>query len=213
MPQEISLLEVGWYRPLRVPAAKGDIFMSQELAPRIVTPELSHATGILAVRKAVYFEELMTAGVSPRAATAHVRQWGSEESIQNYQACMAEWLTHPEEIYYRTVLLGREVAGWCIGERANDLVAFNYLKVIQLAPAVRRQGVGSRLLQEFAQTIANPQYPTRLNVLKGNEPAIAFYHTLGFKETGVQDEWYYTGEKTEVLGMEKPPQFYEKETV
>lgn len=180
--------------------------MSHELTPHIVTPEVCHAAGIMAVRREVFVEELVTSQISPKAAWEHVRDWGDDDSIRGYGVSMQEWLARSEQFYLRAVMLGREVAGWCLGQRVEKEFSFNNLQVIQLRQDVRRKGVGRRLLTEFAETVADPQLPTRLTVLEKNHPAIAFYRAQGFKETGERQTWAFSGETTGVLTMEKSPQ-------
>ncbi|MEZ2219306.1 N-acetyltransferase family protein [Rhizobium sp. RCC_161_2] len=56
------------------------------------------------------------------------------------------------------------------------------IRSLYVDPAIKRQGVGRRLMRELALHLAALNYPgAALGVVVGNDPAIAFYQLLGGK--------------------------------
>lgn len=66
---------------------------------------------------------------------------------------------------------------------------------LTLEPEHRRAGLGSRLVAEVLKSADDAGLPTRLSVLRGNDPALAFWRAHGFVET-TSDAVY--------LGLERP---------
>jgi ribosomal protein S18 acetylase RimI-like enzyme len=59
------------------------------------------------------------------------------------------------------------------------------IRSLYVDPAIKRQGVGRRLMRELALHLAALNYPgAALGVVVGNDPAIAFYQLLGGRMAG-----------------------------
>lgn len=59
------------------------------------------------------------------------------------------------------------------------------IKLLYVDSAIKRQGLGRRLMREMAREFASMGYSAvGLGVVVGNEPAIAFYRALGGKLVG-----------------------------
>ncbi|MQB42785.1 GNAT family N-acetyltransferase [Rhizobium sp. ICMP 5592] len=59
------------------------------------------------------------------------------------------------------------------------------IRSLYVEPAIKRQGVGRRLMRELALHLAALNYPgAALGVVVGNDPAIAFYQLLGGQMAG-----------------------------
>lgn len=59
------------------------------------------------------------------------------------------------------------------------------IRSLYVDPAIKRQGIGRRLMRELALHLATLNYPgAALGVVVGNDPAIAFYQWLGGRMTG-----------------------------
>lgn len=81
-----------------------------------------------------------------------------------------------------------EVCGFLMAWRVSD-----QLHVLNLAaaPAARRRGVGTALLQEAArEALAADLVEITLEVRAGNQGARAFYRRHGFAETGLRAGYY-----------------------
>ena len=59
------------------------------------------------------------------------------------------------------------------------------IRSLYVDPSLKRQGLGRRLMRELARHLADLHYPgAALSVVAGNEPAIAFYRSLGGRMAG-----------------------------
>lgn len=59
------------------------------------------------------------------------------------------------------------------------------IRSLYVDPAIKRQGIGRRLMRELALHLAACNYPgAGLGVVVGNDPAIAFYRSLGGRVAG-----------------------------
>lgn len=59
------------------------------------------------------------------------------------------------------------------------------IRSLYVDPAIKRQGIGRRLMRELALHLAARGYPgAGLGVVVGNDPAIAFYQSLGGRLAG-----------------------------
>ncbi|MBB3452900.1 ribosomal protein S18 acetylase RimI-like enzyme [Rhizobium sp. BK313] len=59
------------------------------------------------------------------------------------------------------------------------------IRSLYVDPATKRQGLGRRLMRELARHLAGLHYPgAALSVVAGNDPAIAFYRSLGGRMAG-----------------------------
>lgn len=94
------------------------------------------------------------------------------------------------------------VAGFAVveflPERGQTL---GHIVTIDVAPAMRRRGVGRALMESIATVCREKQAArTRLEVAVDNDAALAFYRLLGFVETG-RIRGFYLG-KLDALVME-----------
>jgi ribosomal-protein-alanine N-acetyltransferase len=77
---------------------------------------------------------------------------------------------------------------------------------LAVAPAYRRLGVGSNLLEElFTMTCGDEQRGYTLEVRVSNAAAIRLYEQLGFRSRGVR-RGYYTDNREDALVMWRDPQ-------
>ena len=99
--------------------------------------------------------------------------------------------------FNRVALCGGTLAGYVFCAYAGGEVHVNKIAV---APAFRRQGVASALMDEvfaFASRVdAEEMY---LEVRVSNQRARAFYAGLGFSETGRRALYYFDGEDALVM--------------
>ncbi|MDL2397747.1 GNAT family N-acetyltransferase [Rhizobium mayense] len=59
------------------------------------------------------------------------------------------------------------------------------IRSLYVDPAIKRRGLGRRLMGKLAEHLAALQYPgAALGVVAGNDPAIAFYQSLGGRMIG-----------------------------
>ncbi|MBB4569741.1 GNAT family N-acetyltransferase [Rhizobium leucaenae] len=59
------------------------------------------------------------------------------------------------------------------------------IRSLYVHPSLKRRGLGRRLMRELARHLADRRYPgVALSVVAGNEPAIAFYRSLGGRMAG-----------------------------
>lgn len=120
-------------------------------------------------------------------------------SARQFAAC----LEHAHE----TVLLaehGRELAGLMVWQRIADEAE---LHLIDTAPALRRRGTASLLLQHlFAEAAAQGLCRILLEVRRSNLAAQALYRRHGFRECGRRPGYYPlpNGSREDAVLMEKP---------
>ncbi|HET7301833.1 MAG TPA: GNAT family N-acetyltransferase [Candidatus Saccharimonadales bacterium] len=161
--------------------------MSKEI-PTIQAVDSSCAAELLTLRAKLYEDELIVAGADPQTARQHVEPWRREETLQGFTQTLEEWNEDPDHLL-RTIECEGRLAGYFHGEiRPSSVIEGEekYVGAIQLAPEVRRRGIGRRLMQEFEAFAPHPddeQCPITLEVLAGNTDAIAFYMALGFRRT------------------------------
>jgi [ribosomal protein S18]-alanine N-acetyltransferase len=66
-----------------------------------------------------------------------------------------------------------------------------YIVTIDVAPSVRHQGIGARLLQQTeAQAAATRVHSIGLHVAVDNAAAIAFYQHQGYEQIGTEKNFY-----------------------
>lgn len=83
----------------------------------------------------------------------------------------------------------REVAGYLLAQQVYESVHINTFCV---APAYRRQGIGSRLLHELeTQTMEKGAEHITLEVRESNESALACYKQRGFFPVGKRKGFYH----------------------
>jgi len=74
------------------------------------------------------------------------------------------------------------------------------LEQIAVKKAARQQGIGRRLLEAaIAEAEKRGIREIRLEVRAGNIPAIALYHTLGFRDVGLRKGYYKNPSEDAVL--------------
>lgn len=110
-------------------------------------------------------------------------------SVQ-FQAQQAWYQTAYAQAEWRIILSeGKPVGRTIVARNAGSAILVD----ISLLPDHRRQGMGTRLLQELLEQCRQEGLPLRLQVLRTN-PAQRLYERLGFQKTGedqiyLQMEW------------------------
>jgi ribosomal-protein-alanine N-acetyltransferase len=80
------------------------------------------------------------------------------------------------------------LAAFAIMHFGDDVAHLNLLAV---SPAHRRQGLGRRLMEWLAATAVEAGvFRINLELRTYNEPARAFYESLGFEKTGITQGYY-----------------------
>ena len=88
------------------------------------------------------------------------------------------------------------LAGYLICSRYDRVW---HLMNVAIDPARRRQGLGTRLLEEMLDR-AGPEEPYTLEVRLSNAPAIALYEQFGFRAAGTRPRYYTdTGEDALIM--------------
>jgi len=96
---------------------------------------------------------------------------------------------YPNHVHQLILVEGAEVGRMMTAKTMDALVLID----LSLLPVFRRQGIGTRLLQELQQEATRSSQSVRLHVQSGN-PASQLYKRLGFQELGepsvyVEMEW------------------------
>jgi ribosomal protein S18 acetylase RimI-like enzyme len=108
-----------------------------------------------------------------------------------YEAMQAVWdearhqrePVHPER--YRMLWRDGETIGFFAIRPESDHL---YVQTIQLVPAARGGGIGSRIMEHIAELAAVARVrAVRLRVLRSNVAARRFYDRLGYRELEVGD--------------------------
>ena len=106
------------------------------------------------------------------------------------QTTLDEWrdrLTRPDRATFVATLNGTDV-GLVVGEPHYEDVADAGLYSMWVAPEVRGQGVGERLIHAVIGWARSEGYRClRLEVADANPPAVALYERMGFTPTGRVD--------------------------
>ncbi|HVU48249.1 MAG TPA: ribosomal protein S18-alanine N-acetyltransferase [Terracidiphilus sp.] len=91
----------------------------------------------------------------------------------------------------------REVVGFII---ASLVLPEAELETIAVAPERQRQGIGARLLEKLVHELkAAGAEELHLEVRASNQPAIRFYRSENFRQTGVRPRYYVDPEEDAVL--------------
>jgi [ribosomal protein S18]-alanine N-acetyltransferase len=99
---------------------------------------------------------------------------------------MFQWRVNHDLFFTTTV--GDDLAGYAIVE---DRVPFQFIWEIAVAPKYRRQGVGSRLIDEIIEWAKNKgEHGIELTVRRDNEPAILLYMTKDFYTVRLLKRFY-----------------------
>jgi ribosomal-protein-alanine N-acetyltransferase len=94
---------------------------------------------------------------------------------------------------------GSETCGFALGRVIVDVAE---LRVLVVAPAWRRRGIGRRLLEAFVrQARARGATRVALEVRAGNAAARELYRTLGFDVEGRRPHYYPGGEDALLYGV------------
>jgi ribosomal protein S18 acetylase RimI-like enzyme len=80
----------------------------------------------------------------------------------------------------RMICVGEKRIGWM---QVAELVGRLHLRQLHLIPAFRRQGIGTRLVEDLLRRADALGKPVTLDVMHGN-PARALYMRHGFRQTG-----------------------------
>lgn len=70
---------------------------------------------------------------------------------------------------------GVDIGGYCLKKKPDHL----YLEMLLIDSVWQRQGYGTKVMQQLVLQARSAKLPIKLSVLKNN-PASAFYQTLGF---------------------------------
>lgn len=95
-----------------------------------------------------------------------------------------------------------EFAGFVAGD-ANSAEKVGWITTIGVAPAFRRMGIGSALLETCEERMRMPR--VRLSVRKNNLPAITMYRSFGYIQREVWPKYYQDGEDALVLERQYMP--------
>src|SRR5688572_18648386 len=114
-------------------------------------------------------------------------------------AALAEMLNSPVTQLYVARQPHRRVVGFCACWLIEDELHIN---TVAVKPAVRRQGVATRLLKEiFAATGAQK---ATLEVRRSNVAALKLYESLGFATTAVRPRYYSSPEEDALVLWRHP---------
>jgi len=104
---------------------------------------------------------------------------------------------HQKQTFIVTAELDEKIVGYCIVYYVLDEAE---IARVAVDVACRRQGVGSKILDQIA-CICNEKGITRLllDVREGNLDARAFYRNYGFEEDGIRKNFYDTPKEDAVL--------------
>lgn len=92
---------------------------------------------------------------------------------------------------------GVGIVGFLIAQAVADLCE---LESIVVNPAARRNGIGKTLFAELVNSAIKLDLSRiQLEVRRGNNSAIAFYHTLGFRQDGFRRNYYRNPDEDAVL--------------
>jgi ribosomal-protein-alanine N-acetyltransferase len=102
---------------------------------------------------------------------------------------MFQWKANHDVFF--TTKVGDELAGYAIVE---DRVPFQFIWEIAVAEKFRRQGIGSRLLEEIVEWAKNAEeHGIELTVRRENQPAILMYMSKNFYTVRILKRFYLGG--------------------
>jgi ribosomal-protein-alanine N-acetyltransferase len=114
-------------------------------------------------------------------------------------AAFAEMLTSPVTRLYVARQPDRRVIGFCACWLIEDELHIN---TVAVKPAVRRQGVATRLLKEILA--ATGAQKATLEVRRSNVAALKLYESLGFASTAVRPRYYSSPEEDALVLWRHP---------
>ncbi|MSQ40073.1 MAG: N-acetyltransferase family protein [Dehalococcoidia bacterium] len=139
-------------------------------------------------------------GIEDRIATLDLEPYTVEEKAEQFALMTSQDPTLVAEA-------GGEVVGWASLHPFSSRKGYWGVKELSIyvARPWRYQGIGARLLEELLQRAnALNIYKVILNVLPYNQPALALYRQVGFREVGVyHNQGRIDGKWTDILVMEK----------
>lgn len=122
-----------------------------------------------------------------QSACPELAQWSKRDYEELTQHAMVGWVASPQSASPSSEAR-RLISGFLTARRAAD-----ELEVLNLCvtPAERCQGIGRALLQT-ALAWAAEHHARRafLEVRASNQPAIRFYRSFGFEQTGRRPKYY-----------------------
>ena len=113
--------------------------------------------------------------------------WGEEEQRQLHKRRFAE---HD----FRIIQLSGVDVGIMAMSRQPDCIKLHQLFLL---PEYQGKGIGGACMKLVIKEAADVQLPIRLQVLKMNPRALAFYQRFGFKRTGENDD-HFLMERTSI---------------
>ncbi len=139
-------------------------------------------------------------GIEDRVATLDVEPYTVEEKAEEFA------LVGPQDPML-VAEIGTDVVGWASLHPFSRRKAYKGVKElsIYISRPWRRQGIGARLLEALLKEAKRQRiYKVILNVLSTNEPALALYRQMDFREVGVYlNQGRIDGRWTDILIMEK----------
>jgi len=106
--------------------------------------------------------------------------WNEEEQRKLHQRRFAE---HD----FRIIQLSGVDVGILAMSRQPDCINLHQMFIL---PEYQGRGIGEAYMKILIKGAAVPQVPIRLQVLKVNPRAFAFYQRMGFKRTGENDDHF-----------------------
>jgi len=139
-------------------------------------------------------------GIEDRIATLDLEPYTVEEKAEQFV------LMTPQDPTL-VAMAGGDVVGWASLHPFSSRKAYWGVKElsIYIARPWRHQGIGAQLLEKLLERAkALGIYKVILNVLPSNQPALALYRQMGFREVGVyRNQGRIDGTWTDILVMEK----------
>ena len=114
-------------------------------------------------------------------------------------AALADMLTSPVTQLYVARQPDRGVIGFCACWLIEDELHIN---TVAVTPALRRQGVATRLLKEILA--ATGAQRATLEVRRSNVAALKLYESLGFATTAVRPRYYSSPEEDALVLWRHP---------
>src|SRR5512137_1372153 len=104
---------------------------------------------MITLRSQLFAEELVTSGAQQTTAMRHVRDWTLPDHVKSYAATLTTWLADPN-MFVRVVCDGEQnLLGLFVASVASSTETSHYILSVQLAPPIRRQGMGRALFADF----------------------------------------------------------------
>lgn len=108
---------------------------------------------------------------------------------------------HLDAPAFLVAINGERIVGHVVGDVRDDFFGpLGHIKDLAVDPAMRRRGIGRRLLAAALRLLAgNGVERTTLEVRESNEPAIALYRSFGFERQRIHPGYYEDGEDAIVM--------------